>query len=174
MNRLIELFHRPVHFLLNNLIMRQHRYPLPDRTVLYSRKKHMQPVPEVGNRYHCFDDGKIRYSRHFIIKVDEVLDYMAFRKKYPEQFRHYCEVAKEHYWLYSRRTDKFVVTYSGENGESGVYVRTKQGGWFGIGEWWNSAVLDVTGELWNYVISTIDEWDYTDEEKQRILQENNI
>ena len=59
-------------------------YPLPQRTVLYSHKKHMQPVPEVGKRYHCFDDGKITFSRHYIIKVTEVLNHNAFKKKYPE------------------------------------------------------------------------------------------
>ena len=50
-------------------------YPLPTRTVLYSRKKYMTPIPEVGKKYHCFDDGKITFSRHFIIQVDEVLGY---------------------------------------------------------------------------------------------------
>ena len=66
-------------------------YPLPSRTVLYSRKKDIQPIPEVGKKYHCFDDGKIRLSRHFIIQVDEVLSPMEFRKKYPEQFQQYIE-----------------------------------------------------------------------------------
>lgn len=150
-------------------------YPLPSRTVLYSHKKHMLPVPEVGKRYHCFDDGKIRFSRHYIIKVDEVLNHMAFKKKYPEWFQKYTEVAKEHYWLYSRRSDKFVITYKGENDEFGVFVRTKQGGWFGFGNgWWNSGRLDATGELWNELISDIDQWDYTDEEKQRIIEEGKL
>lgn len=149
-------------------------YPLPDRTVLYSRKKHMQPVPEVGKRYHCFDDGKITFSRHYIIKVDEVLDHMVFKKKYPEWFQKYIEAAREHYWLYSRRTDKFIITYKGENDEFGVFVRTKQGGWFGIGSWWNSGRLNVTGNLWDNLVARIDQFDYSDEEKQRIIEEGKL
>ena len=149
-------------------------YPLPRRTVLYSRKKHMQPVPEVGRRYHCFDDGKITFSRHFIIQVDEVLGHQQFKKKYPKEFELYREAVKGHYWLYSTHSDKFIITHKGENDELGVYVRTKQGGWFGIGFYWNSAELDVTGKSWDELILDIDQWNYTEEEKKRILEENTI
>lgn len=149
-------------------------YPLPTRTVLYSRKKHMKPVPEVGKKYHCFDDGKIRFSRHFIIQVDEVLGYIQFKKKYPKEFERYVEEVKRCYWLYSTHSDKFIITHKGENDELGVYVRTKQGGWFGAGTWWNSAVLDATGELWDNLIADIDDYDYTDEEKEQIIKEGTI
>lgn len=153
---------------------RKNMYPLPDRTVLYIRKKHYEPVPEVGKRYHCFDDGKVRFSRHFIIKVDEVLGFIQFRKKYPKLFEQYTEAVKQCYWLYSTHSDKFIITHKGENDELGVYVRTKQGGWFGAGNWWNSATLDVTGELWDNLIADIDNYDYTDEEKKRLIEENTI
>ena len=131
--------------------MRKNKYPLPQRTVLYSHKKHMQPVPEVGKKYHCFDDGKITFDRHFIIQVDEVLGHQQFKKRYPEEFQQYRQSVKNCYWLYSTHSDKFVITYNGENDELGVYVRTKQGGWFGIGDYWDSAKLDVTGILWDYL-----------------------
>ena len=153
---------------------RKNMYPLPDRTVLYSRKKHLKPVPEVGKRYHCFDDGKIKFSRHFIIKVDEVLGFIQFKKKYPALFKQYIEEAKRCYWLYSTHSDKFVITYRGDNDELGVYVRTKQGGWFGAGNWWNSATLDVTGELWDDLIADIDNYDYTEEEKKKFIEENTL
>ena len=56
-------------------------------------------------------------------------------------------------------------TTKGENDELGVYVRTKQGGWFGIGDWWNSAALDVTGKLWEYLVANIENFDYTEERR---------
>lgn len=130
---------------------RKNRYPLPSRTVLYSHKKHLEPVPEVGKKYHCFDDGKVRFSRHFVVQVDEILGLIQFRKKFPELFETYREEVRVCYWLYSTHSDKFVITHKGEHDELGVYVRTKQGGWFGIGGYWNSARLDVTGTLWNYL-----------------------
>lgn len=150
------------------------KYPLPRRTVLYSHKKRLQPVPEVGKRYHCFDDGKITFSRHYIVKIDEVLNYMEFKRKYPEEFQQYITVARRCYWLYSNSTDKFVVTHNGENDELGVFVRTKQGGWFSIGDYFNSGELDATGKIWDNLVSEIDHFDYTDEEKEQILKEKTI
>lgn len=155
--------------------MKKNRYPLSQRTVLYSHKKHLQPVPEVGKKYHCFDDGKIRFSRHFIIQVNEVLGHQQFKKKYPNYFKVYREAVKNCYWLYSTHSDKFIITHKGENDELGVYVRTKQGGWFGIGDYWNSAKLDVTGEIWEELVSeTRIESGINKEELEKIIKENTI
>ena len=144
--------------------MKKNQYPLPSRTVLYSHKKHLKPIPEVGKKYHCFDDGKITFSRHFIIQVDKVLGHQQFKKKYPNEFKAYRKAVKEYYWLYSTHSDKFIITNKGENDELGVYVRTKQGGWFGIGKYWNSARLDVTGKIWETLIFQADNFDYNKEE----------
>jgi len=76
--------------------------------------------------------------------------------------------------LYSTHSDKFVITHNGENDELGVYVRTKQGGWFGIGTWWNSAKLDVTGKIWETLISQADDFGYNKEELERIIEENTL
>lgn len=154
--------------------MKKNRYPLPQRTVLYSHKKHIQPVPEVGKKYHCFDDGKINFSRHFIIQVDEVLGHQQFKKKYPEEFQQYRQAVKNCYWLYSTHSDKFVITHNGENNELGVYVRIKQGGWFGIGDYWNSARLDVTGKIWETLISQAGSFDYDKKELEKIIKENTL
>lgn len=158
--------------------MKKHKksngYPLLQKTVIYSRKKHLEPIPEVGKEYHCFDDGKITPSRHYIIQVDEVLGYCQFKKKYPTYFKQYIKVAKSHYWLYSRSSDKFIITYKGENNEFAVYVRTKQGGWFGIGSLYNCGDLDVSGKLWNIMLRNMDVMNYTEEEKERFLKENTI
>lgn len=149
-------------------------YPLPEGTVLFSRKKRMQPVPEVGMKYHCFDDGKKTFSRHYIIEVTEVLGHNAFKRKYPEIFKKYLQTTKEHEWLYSRSTDKFIITNPGENNELGVFVRTKDGGWFGIGDLFNCGEIDVTGKIWNYLVEHIDDFDLTQEDKERIVRENKI
>lgn len=147
-----------------------------DRSVVFLRKSgyHPAPIPEVGKRYHCFDDGKITFYRHFIIKVDKVLGFMQFKKKYPKMFQQYIKETKNCYWLYARKTDKFVITFEGEDNQPGVYVRTKDGGWFGIGNWVNSARLDITGKLWNALIQDIDLFDYTDEEKKQLIEEGNL
>lgn len=157
---------------------RKHRkdngYPLPERTVIFSRKKNMQPVPEVGKKYHCFDDGKISFSRHYIIEVTEVLRHNAFKRKYPELFEDYLKATKECYWLYSRHTDWFVIANACENNELCLFVRMKNGGWFEISGWFDSGELDVTGELWENLVKNINDFNYTQEEKERIIKENTI
>lgn len=150
------------------------KYNVKRHIIFLTPKRRPQPIPEVGKRYHCFDDGKITFSRHFIIKVGEVLDFMQFKKKYPEMVEQYIQETKSCYWLYARRTDKFVITFKGENNELGVYVRTKDGGWFGIGSCWNSAELDVTGKLWESLVQSINHFDYTEEEKKQLIEENTI
>ena len=150
---------------------RKSKYPLQDKTVFSIHKKHLQPIPEVGKRYHCYDDGKVTFSRHYIVKIDEVLGYIAFKRKYPEEFKRYVEEAKDCYWLYSRRSDKFVVSYNGEDGKLEVFVRTKDGGWFSIGRLFNCGELDVTGKMSAYLVANIDRFDYTEEEKKKLLRE---
>lgn len=149
-------------------------YPLEERTVRYSHKKNLKPIPIIGKKYHCFDDGKITFSRHYIVEITEVLGQMEFKRKYPTLFEEYLKTTKSHYWLYSRSTDFFVICEHGENNELGVFVRTKQGGWFGIGSYWNCGTLDVSGKLWENLVENIDNFDYNDEEKKKLIEEGNI
>ena len=135
----------------------------------------MEPIPEIGKKYHCFDDGKITFSRHYIVKIDEVLNYMKFKKKYPNEFKQYCKTAKDHYWLYSRQTDKFIIIYKGENDELGVFVRTKQGGWFSFSSsFLYCGDLDINGKIWDSLVANIDDFDFTQEDKERIIKEGTI
>lgn len=149
-------------------------YPVKERTVIYDRKRMVLPVPEVGKKYHCFDDGKIRFSRHYIVEISEVLGFCAFKKKYPELFHEYTEQLKSTYWLYAKSTDFFVISEHGADRGMEIFVRMKEGGWFSIGGFMNSSELDVTGELWNDLVAHIDDFDYTPEEKKRIIEENTI
>lgn len=73
-----------------------------------------------------------------------------------------------------RRSDKFIITHKGENDELGVYVRTKQGGWFGCGDWFNSAILDVTGENWQNMLNNMAKYQTYTEEIENIVKENTI
>ena len=50
------------------------------------------------------------------------------------------------YWLYAKETDYFIRTINGEDGDA-VFVRTKNIGWFSIGDFMNSGRLDIDGSL---------------------------
>jgi 16S rRNA U516 pseudouridylate synthase RsuA-like enzyme len=103
----------------------------------------MKEIPKIGQTYNCFDDGKIRHSRLYTVKVKEVIEFDKIDKPTLELWQ---EAVKECYWLFSKETDYFIKTENGEDGDA-IFVRTKDGGWFSTGDFMNSGRLDVDGEL---------------------------
>ena len=103
----------------------------------------MKQVPEIGKRYNCFDDGKIRLSRLYTV---DVVDVIPFDKIYKKTLKEWKTQIKHHDWLFAKETDYFIKTENGEDGNA-TFVRTLNGGWFSIGEFMNSGRLDVDGEL---------------------------
>lgn len=100
-------------------------------------------IPEVGKTYNCFDDGKIRESRLYTVDIVAVIPNwrIDFKTK-----RLWKRSVKECYWLFAKKTDYFVKTANGEDGDA-VFVRTVDGGWFSIGGFMNSGRLDIDGKL---------------------------
>ena len=115
-------------------------------TILNPREYKEQPVPEVGKEYHTFDDGKIKPSRHSIVKITEVIPYTEFRNS--TILSAWGHEVQSCYWLYAEETDYFVV---GEyDDEVGYFVRTTDGGWFSIGFF--GSRLDIDGSLYQKMI----------------------
>ena len=108
----------------------------------------MKSVPNIGKTYNCFDDGKISHSRLYTVDVIEVI---PFNKIDEDTLSEWKEIVKQYYWLYAKETDFFVKTENGEDGNA-VFVRTLDGEWFSIGEFFNSGELDVDGEL-TYILN---------------------
>ena len=117
----------------------------------------LQPVPEVGKVYHAFDDGKIRPTRHMLVRVDDVIP-NAHMKPWMKAVVYYESL--KHDWLFNGYTDYVVkCTWTVENkGKSEDrplwFIRTKDGGWFcaEVDNYMDGCVLDVTGKLWNDMI----------------------
>jgi 16S rRNA U516 pseudouridylate synthase RsuA-like enzyme len=103
----------------------------------------MKEIPKIGQRYNCFDDGKISYNRLYTVDVKEVVPFDKIDKTTLKKWK---EEVEECYWLYAKETDFFIKTENGEDGDA-VFVRTINGGWFSIGNFMNSGRLDVDGEL---------------------------
>ena len=101
-------------------------------------------LPEIGKTYNCFDDGKIRESRMYQVTINEIV---PFEKADNELLELWKEVLPS-YWLFEK-TDYFIKFTSNEfkDEPNGVFARTKDGGWFGLGNYWNSGRLDVDGSL---------------------------
>ena len=65
----------------------------------------LQPVPEVGKVYHAFDDGKIRPTRHMLVRVDDVIP-NAHMKPWMKAVVYYESL--KHDWLFNGYTDYVV------------------------------------------------------------------
>ena len=101
-------------------------------------------LPEIGKTYNCFDDGKISKSRMYKVTITEII---PFDKADDELLELWKEVLSI-YWLFEK-TDCFIKFKSTEfkDKPNGVFARTKNGGWFGLGNYWNKGLLDIDGSL---------------------------
>ena len=103
-----------------------------------------QPVPELNKKYHMFDDGKISESRHYVVKIVEVIPFEECSDTHLISF--WEDEQKEAPWLYAEETDYIVKGVSPRILEPQYFVRTVDGGWFSLG-WWGSR-LDIDGSLY--------------------------
>ncbi len=101
-------------------------------------------IPKINKTYNCFDDGKISESRKYTVDITEVI---PFAEVDSETLDIWNDQVKDCHWLFSKETDYFIKFKNGEEGREGVFARTKNGGWFGLGNFWNSGRLDVDGSL---------------------------
>lgn len=94
----------------------------------------MKQIPQIGKRYNCFDDGKISYSRMYQVLITDILKF----EDADSNLKHIVESIQQNYdWLHPNTTDYIVcgVSYEIDNFPKMCYfIRTKDGGWFGIGE----------------------------------------
>lgn len=104
-----------------------------------------QELPEIDKIYNCFDDGKIRKSRMYQVKITEII---PFEKADSELLQLWEEEGLPCYWLFEE-TDYFIkfISTESEDESNGVFARTKDGGWFGLGNFWNCGRLDIDGKL---------------------------
>lgn len=117
-------------------------------TILNPKPYKEQPVPEVGKEYHVFDDGKIKPSRHGIVRVTEVIPFTEVNHEaFLEEWR---QEVMDCYWLYATDTDYFIKAEYDDEEEPSYFVRTKDGGWFSLG--WFGARLDIDGSLYSKML----------------------
>ena len=110
-----------------------------------------KPLPIVGEVLYAYDDGKIRLSRQFKVKVLANISYAEASEDLKEALK---ESAKECPWIFEEITDYFikveVLNLDTDNKEPMYFARMKTGGWFTIeyNDWcWYTSELDTDGEL---------------------------
>ena len=106
-----------------------------------------QPLPEIGKTYNHFDDGKIKLSN---LHQTTIMDIIPFNE-IDNTTKSFWENEKSFYdWLYAQETDYFIIGHLNASymstDDKVIYVRTKYGEWFSIGEL-TAGILDVNGKL---------------------------
>ena len=111
---------------------------------------HSMPLPEIGKTYFAYDDGKIRVTREYQVKVLDILTYKQLPKEIKRLWR---QRAIESYWLFSPKSDYFIkaVRLEVDNGKEQYFARTHGNTWFGVsntGDWDYCGELDTDGSLY--------------------------
>ena len=91
-------------------------------------------LPELYKKYDCYDDGKIRESRKYQVLITDII---PFDKADEELIYEWHTQVLECHWLFAQETDYFIFAVSYEQWlpQVEIFVRTLDGGWFGLGEW---------------------------------------
>lgn len=132
-------------------------------------------VPQVGEKLHFFDDGKVGDSRHYMAVVTHVLtpeqaksvfvvDAISFSECHFIDFEEnkslslldvHAEEVKCCDWIFAEQTDYFIACSIPEFDNHIIwFVRKKDGGWFSmdIQSDWQGGYLDVDGECYQRMV----------------------
>ena len=112
-------------------------------------KKMKNNIPEIGEIYALFDDGKTGFSRRYKATVLDIIPSNVVEELYPELFAGWEENLDEADFLYAPITDFFIKCSIPKYDDSFVYfVRDTNDGWFSIDypHGWMSGLLDIDGE----------------------------
>lgn len=121
-----------------------------------TNKRFLDNLPEVGKRYHFFEDGKSGPSRHYIVEITKIVPFNEVQDE--ELLDIYDTEVEECDFLYAPETDYFVYgrkvlpdnTLDME--DEFIFIRTDYGGWFSFGHWFSDGQLDVDNSKYNEII----------------------
>lgn len=113
-----------------------------------------QTLPELGKRYHFFEDGKSGPSRHYIVEITEIIPFEEMIDG--ELLDTYDAEIEECDFLYAPETDYFVygrkvLEDNTLDEEDFIFIRTDYGGWFSFGHLFDDGLLDVDNSKYNAI-----------------------
>lgn len=140
-------------------------------------KNDLKQIPNIGEFYHFWDDGKTSPSRHYICKCERIItpeeaksiivtvpewDYDKNENIFNEipLYEQWKIEVLNCDWLYAKDTDYFVECSCPKYDEDNLwFVRTKDGGWFSMNvqNSWQGGRLDIDGSIYENIINDIKE-----------------
>ena len=130
-----------------------------------------QSLPELGKRYHFFEDGKSGPSRHYIIEITNIVPFEAVTDG--ELLDVYDTEVKECDFLYAPQTDYFIYGRKVLSNsildmeDEFIFIRTYYGGWFSFGHLFEDGQLDVDNSKYNEIIEY---WEQNDRDYDEASQ----
>lgn len=120
-------------------------------------------IPKIGEKYHFFDDGKIRESCHYIATVVNIITLedtknITITKECYNKNRTLYQIWEDETYqdlIYASQTDFLVVCFIPHYDDDLIYfTRTNYGGWFSLNVTigWQSGELDLDGRLYNRML----------------------
>ena len=135
----------------------------------------MKEIPVIGKCYNHYNDGKIRPSRHSVVKIIDVVPYSKVDKDLRDSIE---REQKSCDWLYAETTDVVVfaevLTESDIDFKNQFYIRDTKGGWFSIDHknCFDSGRLDIDHTLTDSLKSDLYNgfYEYTPEQIEKFLE----
>lgn len=113
-------------------------------------------IPQIDKTYKCFDDGKVNRGRMYEVTIRELVPFKEMTDELILDIWKDCSTDSS---LFSEETDYFCLCYDDPDEELEVFVRTKNGGWFGISnKFLVGGRLDIDGSLYNRILETEKEY----------------
>ena len=112
-------------------------------------RSQLSRIPNCGERFHFFDDGKTSPSRHFVVEINKVI---AFDQLHSEELiKEINTEQKECKWIYNQLTDYVLCGKLLDTDIEPIwFIRDIYGGWFSIGFW--AGRLDIDGFKFKEII----------------------
>jgi hypothetical protein len=117
-------------------------------------------LPKINEFYHFWDDGKTGPSRHYICKIERIVNLKEAKKillNYMGEevlpLSRIWEMEKdEHDWIFADETDVLIEASCPKYDEHRLwFARTKQNGFFSLNiqNSWQGGRLDMDGTIYN-------------------------
>lgn len=141
----------------------QNRYrPINVRRQINSTDMNEYENIKVGDRYNCYDDGKVRVSRQNVVTITNIIP----KSNWTPELREEIARAEEDYdWLFDKVNHQICLMGITDEGEHCMFLKTQNGNWFSVGVW-GPGLLDVTGNLTKNLINSLINRDFTYSKEQ--------
>ena len=123
---------------------------------------------KVGDRFNCYDDGKVRVSRQNVVTITNILPKASW---FPKLKWEVFNAMKDCDWLFNKVNHLVCLTGITDDEEHCKFLKTQDGYWFSIDEW-GPGLLDVTGNLTKNLINSLinGDYDYSKDEVKYFIE----